>query len=239
MKIQHGNITIYFADKQHCVQPDEIKPGRIVPAHKILQNMIGAKAIYLLEQVHGIQGYQVTPYMLENIPSFAQEGDFLYTNEKEIALGVDTADCLPIVIYHSLGVISIVHAGWRGSFENIAQESIQTLLKTYPEIKVSELIVYFGPAGKACCYEVQQDFIQKFVEKYPWSTVNFIKRNDRWYFDNGDFTSNLLQKIGILPENIYTKWNICTICNEKYCSYRREQQQAGRHITLVMLNALP
>ena len=64
-----------------------------------------------------------------------------------------------------------------------------------------------------------------------------MMRDEKIYFDNPGFTLYILQKIGILPENIYTKWNLCTICDENYCSYRRQRQQAGRNISLVMLNA--
>ncbi|MBD3170066.1 MAG: hypothetical protein GF307_11330, partial [candidate division Zixibacteria bacterium] len=48
------------------------------------------------------------------------EGDAIITAEKDIAISVHTADCLPILVYHPDGFIAAVHAGWRGTLQKIA-----------------------------------------------------------------------------------------------------------------------
>ena len=237
MKIIYDRAIIYFGSKKLCMQQDEIGLETILPVHIALQDMLGADSIYFCKQVHGAQGFFITDDFMQQFPAFCKEADYLYASKKLCALGVITADCLPVIIYHPRGLISAIHAGCKGSFENIVEKAICDVVAFDIDIKISECIIFFGPSGKVCCYEVQKDFMQQFVLKYAWSKAFFMMRDEKIYFDNPGFTLYILQKIGILPENIYTKWNLCTICDENYCSYRRQRQQAGRNISLVMLNA--
>ena len=237
MKIIYDKITLYFGSQEFCMQPDQLSFEKLLPVHEILKNMLGAQSMYFCKQVHGVQGFLINSEFVQKFPAFSKDGDFLYSSQKLCALGVITADCLPVILYHPLGIISAIHAGWKGSFENIVEKSLVDMLGSYPNIKIEELKVFLGPSGKSCCYQVQKDFMEQFIVKHSWSVSFFIFKNEKIYFDNPGFTLYIFQKIGILPENIYTKWNLCTICDENYCSYRRQRQQAGRNISLVMLNA--
>ena len=237
MKINHDGLVIYFGSKEMSMKSDELHFEKFFSVHDFLKGLLGAQSIYFCKQVHGVQGYFIDSEFIQKYPAFSQEGDFLYTSEKYCALGVITADCLPVIIYHPKGFVSVIHAGWKGSFENIVEKAVCNMVASFNDIKINECKIFLGPSGKVCCYEVQEDFMQKFIEKYPWSAAFFKKNNTKIYFDNPAFTVYIVQKIGILPENIYTKWNLCTICDENYCSYRREREQAGRNITLAMLNA--
>lgn len=237
MQINHDTITIYFGTKEFCIHADQIELENFLPVHEKLKIILQTQSLYFCKQVHGVQGFYITPEFVRENPAFCKEGDFLYTSEKLCAIGVITADCLPIVLHHPQGIINIIHAGWKGSFENILEKAISDMIKSYTDIKIHKLEMFLGPSGKNCCYQVQKDFMGQFIAKYPWSSAFFMLQDEKIYFDNPGFTVYVAQKIGILPENIYTKWNLCTICDKNYCSYRREGVQAGRNITLVMRNA--
>ena len=163
------------------VQSHEVKTERILPVHESIKNMLGAKSIYFCKQVHGVQGYLINSDFIQKHPAFSLEGDFLYSSEKECALGILTADCLPIVIYNPRGVISIIHAGWKGSFENIVEKALADMQELYKDLNMQECKIFFGPSGKVCCYEVQEDFMQQFIQKYPWSQTFFIKKDAKIY----------------------------------------------------------
>ena len=53
------------------------------------------------------------------------EADALITGEQNIALGVVTADCLPILIHDEKNrVIATIHAGWKGLRDGIIENTI-------------------------------------------------------------------------------------------------------------------
>ncbi len=113
-------------------------------------------------QVHGTAGRivakrpQAQPIIIDYK---SHDGDFLITSERNIAIGVHTADCLPLVFYApDKHVIAVAHAGWRGSVAGIGTIVAQQLVADF-DIDMSKLLVFFGPAGGACCYEIKDDFI--------------------------------------------------------------------------------
>ena len=69
------------------------------------------KKIFLLNQIHSNKFY-----FLKNKPKKKLSGDGLITNKKNLALGILTADCAPVLIVDpQKKIIAAVHAGWRGA----------------------------------------------------------------------------------------------------------------------------
>ena len=61
-----------------------------------------------------------------------QKADGLVTSLKNVPLLIFTADCVPLVFYDKeKEVVALAHAGWRGTYDNIAKEIIETLAKDY------------------------------------------------------------------------------------------------------------
>jgi len=91
-------------------------------------------------------------------------GDALITNLKGIAIGVLTADCVPILIYDKdKNIISAIHAGWRGAFKGILNNVVEFLVKKGSNTK--NLIAVIGPCISINDYEIQKDFQDKFIKK--------------------------------------------------------------------------
>src|SRR5438477_544569 len=79
-------------------------------------------------------------------------------NVKNLGIGILTADCLPIIFYDPYNnIISIAHAGWRGTMQNIAIKVIETMRNSFKS-KPENIEVFFGPSAKDCCYEVGENF---------------------------------------------------------------------------------
>ena len=157
-----------------------------------------------------------------------RDADALVTNEKNVALAVFTADCLPIfLIDQKLSVVAVVHAGWRGTQKAIAQKTITTMQKafgTHPE----NIAAYFGPAIRRCCYEVGREFLAYFKR-------GIYQENDRIALDLIELNYLALREAGVLDENIFDS-GMCTACrNDTFFSFRREKEACGRQMALIVM----
>lgn len=233
----HG-LTIYFGDSKSCAVPPT-SDGFLSHCADLAQQY-NLNHLVFDKQVHGVVGRfidggvhkQQLPILL-----FTTEGDFLYTTTPHFGIGVLTADCLPIVFYvPQKKLIAVAHAGWRGSVAGIVTKTIESMLgKNY--FSPNDLIAYFGPSAKSCCYEVQKDFIDqnKGARKVEQALVS---RNNKMYLDVPAINRVELIDLGVPPSNIITTYNHCTICNSNFHSYRRQGKDSLRQLTIAWLAKL-
>ena len=121
-------------------------------------------------QVHGVDGRVATkrPQTEQFMVDYkTHDGDYLITRDKGLAIGVHTADCLPLVFYApDKHVIAAAHAGWKGTVAGIGRIVVERLIGDFG-IDVKKLKVWFGPAGGNCCYEVKDDFVTTLENQNP------------------------------------------------------------------------
>lgn len=227
-------FSIYFGDASQSLATIDIAEKKKTSVLHRIAEQIGAEQLFFLQQNHGAQGVVITGKNSRD-QLLEQSGDFMITNKKKYGIGVFTADCLPIVIYdpitHSAG---IVHAGWKGCAANIFTITIERMVQEF-SVCVKDLEIYFGPAAGGCCYQVSLDFIDNFKQHGDIEAA-FIKKNSQIFFNSTIFTSIIARNLGIKAKNIYTTYNVCTICTTSLCSYRREKEKARRQITLISLH---
>ena len=153
-------------------------------------------------QAHQVHGVRIASK--EDLPC---EADGLASNWKDLAkpLAIKTADCMPIVVEGSKGVV-FLHAGWRGLADGILKD--EALKKIEPQR------VLIGPSIHDCCFEVSADFKQNFP-KSPF----FKKRGAKLYFSLQDEAKRELQEIfqGLLVDIA----PVCTSCHADLHSYRK------------------
>lgn len=234
-----NNLKIYFGDAQHAISLAQIAEQQNAQQLQTIADLLGVSQVALLHQTHGVQGLLVPIDDAHNY-FFNLDGDYLMTQRKNCALGVVTADCLPIVLHDTITQsIAIIHAGWKGLLAGIVTITINDMVQRL-NVQPCNLTMYLGPAARPCCYEVQQDFIDQFAQKYTFdankSVEIFSKKNDKIYFDSRLFVADIARNLGIKNENIYTRYNVCTLCHTSFCSYRREKDKALRQITMVCLH---
>lgn len=178
-------------------------------------------------QVHGCKVLLVTKENFKNELS-VQEADGLVTNVSRIPLGIRTADCLPIFLYDpDHDVIGLIHAGWRGTQKGIILQAVRLMQKEF-SARVENLKAALGPAIRRCCYRVGQEFFGYFPAEIVWKEEGF-------YFDLALANQRQMLDTGFKEKNIFDCL-ICTCCDKRYFSYRREGDQAGRMLSLMMLN---
>lgn len=230
-------FLIYFGDAK-----DELRPGAYLPdatkpilaqePFAKLRKLMRLQELHFLHQVHGVAGVAVAA--ANTPPPFGVDGDYLITDRQKVGLGVMTADCLPIIVHDRVhNVVGIAHAGWRGAVADIARVMLERMQQEY-QTDLDEVRIFFGPSAKACCYTVGAEF-SKNLEAVPDFESVLHEREDGIYFDLPAFNRLQLERLGIKKEAINTDYNICTICHEKYCSYRRQKEIACRQMTVVCL----
>ncbi len=178
------------------------------------------------EQVHG-SSIAVIERLRAAVPPIAG-CDALLTNQPGFVLLMRSADCLPLLIAAPLrGIIGIVHAGWRGLAAGLAGKVIAALRHRY-HVWPEELQIMIGPAIHACCYEVGQEFAERFG--------SFVRqRGGRRTCDLIAAAKEQLQRAGFPAGGIVDSGH-CTSCEStRWLSVHREGGGTGRIKSFVML----
>ncbi|NDD54948.1 laccase domain-containing protein [bacterium] len=184
-----------------------------------LASRLGLDGLVINHQVHGTAGRVIDKPAAGGVDIRKHEGDFLVTGLQGVGIAVLTADCLPIVLYApDKKLVAAVHAGWRGALGGIGTRVVNQLVQDHGA-DAERIRVWFGPAGKVCCYQVQEDFISPLVQSFVQ------ERDGKLFFDNISFNRTQLFDAGILPSNLDLTNNDCTICDMRYHSYRRAQDK--------------
>ncbi|MGG7176067.1 peptidoglycan editing factor PgeF [Clostridium paraputrificum] len=187
--------------------------------------------IIYLRQVHSDR---VLIFKGDNREEFIEEeGDSLITNIKNIAIGVFTADCVPVILVdEAKGVAAAIHSGWKGTFNSITKKTIEKMQNVYGS-QSSDIKAYIGGHIRQCCYEVSEELKSKFInEKNIDENILFNGRNlsmEECIIDN-------LKEVGIKDDNI-NSLSLCTYCSEdiKLHSYRKSEGSYGRLFSFVIL----
>lgn len=168
-----------------------------------------------------------------DIISNGLEADGLVTALKDVPLLIFTADCVPLVFFdEAQGVVALAHAGWRGTYNNIAKEIVEIMVSNYG-CKEQNIKVIIGPSVSGDSYEVSYDLIEKF-SKYNIEDY-YKKLGDSYYLDLWKINKGLLLQSGILENNI-TIVGYCTVKdNDKFFSYRLDNATAKRIGTFIEL----
>jgi YfiH family protein len=158
-----------------------------------------------------------------------REGDALVTDEAGRAVGIRTADCVPILLLdQSNRAVSAVHAGWRGTAAQIISRTIQKLRNDFGS-NPGDILAAIGPCIRQCCYEVGPEVAARFSETYLRKSVH----DDKWNLDLAAANCNQMLESGIPAGNIFDL-GACTVCRaQEFFSYRREPENPGRMISSI------
>ena len=155
------------------------------------------------------------------------EADGLLTRHLGVPIAIRTADCLPVFMFdRKQRVIGLVHAGWRGSHKRILGSAIERM-NNWWDTQVQDIKIVFGPSIKSCCYQVGEEFREYFPREIK-------QRESGLYLDLTSVNGHQALECGVRQGNIFD-CGICTCCDTRFFSYRREGEKAGRMISLMML----
>ena len=161
--------------------------------------------------------------------------DAMLTKIKGIALGVLTADCVPIILYDANNkIIGCIHAGWKGAFSDIIKKTINKIKKINSNNKIFACI---GPCIGKKSYEVDLIFYRKFINKSHQNKKYFIKKNSRKkLFNLRKFVADKLIKHNVKLDHIDRD---TYVEKSNFFSFRRsfklQQKDYGRCISVISM----
>ncbi len=190
--------------------------------------------VVLAGQVHGTEALLVRDPTQGELKGY----DILITNVRRVAVGIKTADCLPILLFEpEKGIVAAVHAGWRGTAARIAEKAVHKIIELggRPE----NLTAGLGPCIDGRCYEVGADVATVFQKEFlEWPEFLRVKSETKWLLDIVEANRRELIRVGVRPERIdcIGRIDLCTHCRpDLFDSYRRDGEKAGRMVSFIQL----
>ena len=216
------------------------------------QSALGASDLKLisLKQIHSD-----VVHLFDAAPVEICQGDASLTNCPGLLLGVQTADCVPILLVDpKKRAVAAVHAGWRGTLARIVVKAIgqmQMQFKSNP----ADLLAAIGPSIGGCCYEVGTEvatqFLSQFREAPEWfdefrtgdepNPVQWLNMMPPGHqpppknvlLDLRKANRTQLLAAGLRASNIFVS-DLCTACRRDLLfSYRKEGPQSGRLMSVI------
>ncbi len=182
-----------------------------------IRRVIHPATLATCHQVHGLA--------IRRAPTADREPecDAIWSDQKNIALGIKVADCLPVsIIDRKNSIIANIHSGWRGAVQGI----IAATLDAAP-LDPSESFAFLGPSIRVCCFEVGEEVAAQFDAHFIDRT-----RGPKPHVDVIAVTVAILRQRGFAEERIIDP-GLCTRCvGSIFHSYRRDKR-SGRNLAIV------
>lgn len=189
-------------------------------------------ALATITQVHGltlVEAHAADPAVVRGPLA---EADAVWTQTPGVAVGVRTADCLPVLIEDPVGGrVAAVHAGWRGVLGELPRRTVERLVAAGSH--VVDLRVALGPAIGPCCFEVDGDLPARFEAAFGREVVVPVAGKPRLHLNLGLAVRRSLERAGV-PAGQIDQVPGCTAHEPRFFSHRRDQGQTGRHLSVVV-----
>jgi YfiH family protein len=177
----------------------------------------------LLRQVHGTH---VCHAPWEGTP----DGDAAVASSAGELLGIETADCLPVLIVDPVRrAVAAAHAGWRGTVAGVAARAVESIVAAGS--RPGDLVAALGPSIGACCYEVGPDVEEAFGP----AGARFFRPGPRGRAHLDVRAANRAQLLaaGLADQAVHDVADCTYHLPDRYHSYRRDGKGAGRMISFV------
>ena len=212
----------------------------------------GLPSLVTLRQIHSDVIWVV------DAPGEPPAGDGLITNTPGLLLGIQTADCLPIILvdpkHHAVGMF---HAGWRGTIQRIVEKGVGEMHRHFGSL-ARDLKAAIGPGIHGCCYEVGPEVRDQFESQFSYAEKLFrvVEEADpvrekypmlfltarppghgelpkKIFLDLVDANRQQLFAVGVPAQSIDAS-PLCTNCRtDLLFSYRAEKAKTGRMMAVV------
>jgi len=212
--------------------PDRVSENRLRALRAIGQP---TDSIYDVWQVHSSQVVIArAPRLAGQLPIKA---DAILTDRPGVNLFMRFADCVPILLYEPVKkVVGIVHAGWEGTINRIAEAAIRTMQAEYGA-KVNNILAALGPSIGAHHYEVGNEVVEKVRRAFGGDANGLLARykgkpkGSGMQFDLWEANRLILEHAGLRNIEISC---ICTACHlEDWYSHRGEEGVTGRFGAII------
>ena len=198
---------------------------------------------YPVVQGHQVHGCRVAVIDRPGMTREELEGDDAFvTALPGAAIGVRTADCIPVLLYDPVNrVVAAVHAGWKGTVLHISQKALTVMAQKF-HCDAADMRAVIGPGIGPDSFQVGEEVAERFKDAgFPMERIwSFRGPGDGSPMSGGHhidlFTANrwLLEDAGVPSANIHIV-GIDTYTYRSFFSARREGVQCGRIINAIRL----
>lgn len=161
------------------------------------------------------------------------EGDGLISNEPGLLIGVQTADCIPVLLADPVQrAVGAFHAGWRGTCAGIVAAGVERMATEFGS-QPENLLAAIGPGIGPCCFEVGDEVREAFRDRWSYAEELFRGRNvDLW-----EANRRQLVYSGLSPEKITVMCECTAHQTDRFFSHRAEKSVTGRMIAAIGVKA--
>lgn len=195
---------------------------------------LGAEVIVTARQTHSPDVLVIdAPFAFEARP----EADALITRRPGLAVGVLTADCVP-VLFEAEGIVAAAHAGWRGSLGGVLGNTVRQM--TAYGANPGHIRAAIGPCLRKESFEVRSDLVEQVLSRHPDAERHFVPLNERQcLYDHVGFIRDRLIEAGIVAANIDDVGGDTLSEGERFFSFRgaqrRKQDKFGHNLSAISL----
>jgi hypothetical protein len=209
-----------------------------------------------LRQIHST--LLVIPLSGDALRAEPRKGDGLITNEAGLLIGIQTADCIPVLVADlKRRVVAAFHAGWRGTVERIVEKGVGRMRLEFGS-RPEDLLAAIGPGIGRCCYAVGEEVLSSFESQFIYARELFSEvystdpvrtkypmlfltqrapghseMGPSLHLDLVEANRRQLLAAGLSPSSIQSIGG-CTNCQpELFFSHRAAQGRAGRMMAVI------
>ena len=248
----HGEMNLGFTVSD--------ERANVIENRTLLLAAAGAagRTLITLQQVHSHLTRRVTLDDVREADARPMRGDGLMTDDPRVLLGIQTADCVPVLVRDPRRhAVAAFHAGWRGTLKRIVEGGIGRMRLEFGS-RPEELEAAIGPAIGACCYAVGEEVRSQFLSQFSYAPKLFSEVYDSdpvkekypllfltarapghsnigpsLHLDLAEANRRQLVDAGLRPEAI-TLAHRCTSCEpQAFFSYRAERGFCGRMMSVI------
>jgi polyphenol oxidase len=197
-------------------------------------------------------------HAVDSLPEAQLAGDGLITETPDLLLGIQTADCLPIILADpKQRAVGVFHAGWRGTVRRIIEKGVGEMHRHFGS-RPRDLKAAIGPGIHGCCYQVGVEVRETFESQFSYAAKLFHEIEERdpvrdkypmlfltarppghsvlpkkLFLDLVEANKQQLLAAGVPAKNIEAS-PLCTNCRpDLLFSYRAEKGKTGRMMSVV------
>ena len=197
----------------------------------------GLDQIMRVKQVHGRTVRVLRRGAITSADTKARpEADAQVSNDPDLALAVQVADCVPLLMADPVrGIAAAVHAGWRGTAAGIAAAAVEVMNREFGT-DPADIVAAIGPSIGECCYQVGDELLDAFSSsQHSTLTASWFHRGDdgRLRLDLWAANRDQLLACGVGAAQVFTA-GLCTQTHVSILdSYRVDGVRAGRMAALI------
>lgn len=229
---REGGVSVGpFASLNVAVGPGD-EPDAVAENLRRFCAVLGVERILQTSQVHGstleIVGADADPREVLH-----HHADALATSAPGVAIGVRTADCVPVLVHDAAtGEVAAIHAGWRGVAGGVVSAAVAHLAARPASAR--GLVAAIGPCIGVAAFEVGEEVVDAIELAAPADGVVRRDLGPKPHVDLRLAVRVQLHALGIADEAIEDVGG-CTVSEPvRYFSHRRDGARSGRLLAAIV-----